>query len=295
MPSVASTVYRPAPPRDINVGWYRAWTALSTAVIWLDVAQRTLDTIKNTQLEHIERAATIFARSIAGDGLVHVFGSGHSRMNVEEVFPRIGSFPGFHPIAELAITNHHAVVGPNGLRQAMFLEKVDGFGRIILQQFKIHPEDSFLIFSSTGINGVVIELALNARAMGLPVVAVTSVDHGNATASRHPSGKKLMEVADVTIDNCTPAGDAVVEISGLEHRVGPSSSIGAIAVANAVKVLVAEKLVAQGKPPVVLASPHFVGSDEGERQLERVYEEYFRRIKRAYDAEGALTLPDRSY
>jgi uncharacterized phosphosugar-binding protein len=264
----------------------------NAALTWLEVAQHTLDAIKDTQLDPIDRAATIFARSIASDGLVHVFGSGHSRMNVEEVFPRIGSFPGFHPIAELAITNHHAVVGPNGLRQAMFLEKVDGFGRVILQQFKIHPDDSFLIFSSTGINGVVIEIALIARAMGLPVVAVTSVDHGRATASRHASGKKLMEVADITIDNCTPAGDAVVEIPGLRYRVGPSSSIGAIAVANAIRVLVAEKLVACGEPPVVLASPHFVGSDEGERQLERVYDEYFRRIKRAYDAEGALALPE---
>ena len=104
-------------------------------------------------------------------------------MNTEEMFPRIGSYPGFHPVAELALSNHVGVVGPNGLRQAMYLEKVPGFARIILQQFKIHPGDSFLIFSSTGINGTVVEVALLAKAMGLPVVAVTSLQHTQATAS----------------------------------------------------------------------------------------------------------------
>ncbi len=258
---------------------------------WLKAAEETLRRVADTQREEIDQAAEVFAEAIAADALVHVFGSGHSRMNTEEMFPRIGSFPGFHPIVELALTNHHHVVGPNGLRQAMFLERVDGFGRVVLQQIKLHPGDAFLIFSSTGINGVVIELALYARKMRLPVVAVTSFDHSRATPSRHPSGNKLMEVADVAIDNCSPAGDAATEIEGLPYRVGPVSSIGAIAVVNALKAATAEKLVARGKPPAVLTSPHFVGQAEGEEQLERVYEEYFRRIGRAYDPEGAIPVP----
>ena len=271
--------------------------ALSTAIPagaadrWLRSAEETLRRVAETQREAIERAAEVFADAIAADALVHVFGSGHSRMNTEEMFPRIGSFPGFHPIVELALTNHHHVVGPNGLRQAMFLERVDGFGRVVLQQIKLHPGDAFLIFSSTGINGVVIEIALYARKMGLPVVAVTSFDHSRATPSRHPSGRKLMEIADIAIDNCSPAGDAATEIEGLPYRVGPVSSIGAIAVVNALKAATAEKLVARGRPPVVLTSPHFVGHAEGEEQLERVYEDYFRRIGRAYDPEGAIPVP----
>jgi len=264
---------------------------MTAADSWLDAARHVLDQVATTQGESIEAASRILADSIAGDRLVHVFGSGHSRMNTEEMFPRIGSYPGFHPVAELAISNHVGVVGPNGLRQAMYLEKVPGFARIILQQFKIHPGDSFLIFSSTGINGVVIELALLARAMGLPVVAVTSLDHGRATASRHPSGRKLDEVATVTVDNCSPAGDAAVKIPGVPYRVGPTSSIGAIAVVNALKCRTAELLAERGVTPVVLTSPHFVGSAEGEEQLERVYTEYFRRVRQAYDAEGALAVP----
>jgi uncharacterized phosphosugar-binding protein len=212
-------------------------------------------------------------------------------MHTQEMFPRIGSYPGFHPVAELALSNHVGVVGPNGLRQAMYLEKVPGFARIVLQQFKIHPGDSFLIFSSTGINGVVIEMALLVKQMGLPVVAVTSLQHTQATPSRHPSGRKLAEIADVSVDNCSPPGDAATEIAGVPFRVGPVSSIGAIAVVNALKTRTAELLVEHGVVPTVLTSPHFVGDAVGEEQLERVYEEYFRRVQRAYDGAGALPVP----
>jgi len=259
---------------------------------WLAAARDVLEQVTTTQTEAIDAASAVFAESIAVDGLVHVFGSGHSRMNTEEMFPRIGSYPGFHPIAELALSNHVGVVGPNGLRQAMYLEKVPGFARIILQQFKVHPGDSFLIFSSTGINGTVVEVALLARAMGLPVVAVTSLQHTEATPSRHPSGRKLAEIADITIDNCSPPGDAVTEIEGVPFKVGPVSSIGAIAVVNALKTRTAELLVERGVVPTVLTSPHFVGDEVGADQLENVYEEYFRRVKRAYDGEGAIPVPE---
>jgi uncharacterized phosphosugar-binding protein len=258
---------------------------------WLAAAREVLEQVATTQGPAIEAASAIFADRIAADGLVHVFGSGHSRMNTEEMFPRIGSYPGFHPVAELALSNHVGVVGPNGLRQAMYLERVPGFARVILQQFKIHPGDAFLIFSSTGINGTVIEMALLVEQMGLPVVAVTSLQHTRATPSRHPSGRKLADIADISIDNCSPPGDAVTDIAGIPFRVGPVSSIGAIAVVNALKTRTAELLVERGVVPTVLTSPHFVGSDVGEAQLERVYEEYFRRIRRAYDAEGALPVP----
>lgn len=266
-------------------------TTSKAAAQWLHAAQGYVAQIAETQMDNINAAAELFADTIAAERLVHVFGSGHSRMNTEEMFPRIGSFPGFHPIAELALTNHVGVVGPNGLRQVLFLERVEGFGRTILQQIKLHKGDAFLVFSSTGINGVVIEVALLAKEMGMPVVAITSVDHGNATTSRHSSGKRLMDIADIVIDNCTPAGDAITSIDGLEHRVGPSSSIGSIAVVNALKVATAEKLVARGVKPVVLASPHFTGAKEGEAQLERVYEEYFRRVGQVYDPRDALVVP----
>jgi uncharacterized phosphosugar-binding protein len=208
------------------------------------------------------------------------------------MFPRIGSFPGFHPIAELALTNHIGTVGPNGLRQVLFLEKVEGFARVILRQIKLHRGDAFLILSSSGVGGVALEMALYVKAMGIPLVAVTSIDHGRSVASSHPSGRKLMDLADVVVDNGSLAGDAAIDIPGLPHRVGPTSTIGAIAVVNAIKVATAEKLVARGSPPVVLSSHHGGDAHAAEDQLEAVYEEYFRRIRRAYDPVDAIAVPE---
>ena len=136
------------------------------------------------------------------------------------------------------------------------------------------------------------EIALLAKAMGLPVVAVTSLQHTEATPSRHPSGRKLAQIADVTIDNCSPPGDAVTDIEGIPFKVGPVSSIGAIAVVNALKTRTAELMVERGVVPTVLTSPHFVGNEVGEpSSWRRVYEEYFRRVQRAYDGDGAIPVP----
>jgi uncharacterized phosphosugar-binding protein len=135
-----------------------------------------------------------------------------------------------------------------------------------------------ICFSSTGINGLVIEMALEAKAKGLPIIAITSLDHAHSTISRHSSGKKLYEIADVAIDNCTPAGDAVIKLEGLKYKVSPSSTIGAVAVVNALKARTAELMLAKGVEPVVLTSPHFADQpQEAEEQLQRVYREFKRR------------------
>ena len=119
---------------------------------YLTQAKAILDRIEATQMDTIERAAEVCAQTIAGDGLVHLFGTGHSRIFVEEMFPRHGSFPGFHPIVELSLTFHNLVVGSNGQRQAMFLEHVEGFGQVILRNFVFSPPDCFLVYSNSGVN-----------------------------------------------------------------------------------------------------------------------------------------------
>ena len=210
------------------------------SIEYLNQAQAILTRIQQTQLENIEQAAEICAQTIAGDGLVHMFGSGHSRIFVEEMFPRHGSFPGFHPIVELSLTFHNLVVGSNGQRQAMFLEHVEGLGQIILRNFVFSPPDCFLIFSNSGVNEVIIDVALEARRLNMPVIAVVSVDHCQASPALHSSGKKLLDIADVVIDNCTPAGDAMVRIEGLADPVGPGSTIGAAAITNALICRIAE-------------------------------------------------------
>src|ERR687884_397600 len=179
------------------------------AFAYMEAAQAILERIRATQMEAIAQAARICVESIAARGLVHLFGTGHSRIAVEEIFPRHGSFPGFHPIVELSLTYHNQVVGANGQRQAMFLEKLEGLGQVILRNFQFGPHDSFMVFSNSGVNGVVIDVALGAKQRGMPVIAVVSLEHCLRSEARHSSGRRLPDIADVTIDNCSPAGDAL--------------------------------------------------------------------------------------
>ena len=245
---------------------------------YLSIAVEIVNRIAGTQMEAIESASRICADSIAGDGLVFCWGGGHSRMSVEEMFPRIGSYPGFYPMVELALTFYTNFVGADGMPQSFFLERQERYADAILANYEFGPHDSMICFSSTGINGLVIEMALQAKLRGLPVIAVTSVAHAHSTTSRHSSGKKLMEVADVTIDNCTPPGDAVIDLPGLRYKVSPTSTIGATSVVNALKARTAELLLERKVEPVVLTSPHFADQpEEAEAQLQRVYKEFKRR------------------
>lgn len=261
---------------------------MNPALAYLDAAQAILRRIRDTQMEALTRAADVCAETIAERGLVHLFGTGHSRIMIEEMFPRHGSFPGFHPIVELSLTFHNPVVGANGQRQAMYLEHVEGFGKTILRNFVLRPPDSFIVFSNSGVNEVVVEVALEAKRLGLPAIAVVSMEHCLAAVPTHSSGLRLPDIADVTIDNGTPGGDAMVEVEGLGDPVGPGSTIGGAAVVNALKCLVAERLTRRGKPPIVLTSSYFIGADASRERFEVCYDDYRERVRRVYgaDAEG---------
>src|SRR5436305_1870356 len=181
-------------PRSISAG------RPDVLVQFLAAVRAAMDGIARTQLPAIRQAAAHFGARILKGRLVHVFGTGHSRMAVEEMFPRYGSFPGFHPIVELSMTYHHPVVGANGQRQAMFLENVQGFGPVLWRNFATSPEDVLLAISTSGCNAVTIDVALEAQRLGMSVVALTSLAHAGSSASRHESGQKLSDVADLVLD-----------------------------------------------------------------------------------------------
>jgi uncharacterized phosphosugar-binding protein len=252
------------------------------AIAYLDAAQKIIDAVRATQMDSIEQAAQVCADSIAQGGLAHLFGTGHSRIPVEEMFPRHGSFPGFHPIIDLSMTFHTQVVGANGQRQAMLIEKMEGLGEAILHNFVFRPYDCFFVFSNSGVNNVVMDVALGAKQRGMQVIGVVSLQHCLATPPRHKSGLRLPDVADITIDNCTPAGDALVPITGLDYPVGPGSTIGYAAVVNALKCSVAQKLTDMGHPPLVLTSGVLIGSDKSAELFERTYDDYRERVKKVY-------------
>ncbi|RIK83320.1 MAG: SIS domain-containing protein [Planctomycetota bacterium] len=236
----------------------------------------------STQAREIAQAADWFAASILAGRMVHLFAAGHSRIMVEEMWPRYGSFPGFHPIVELSLTFHNQVVGANGQRQAMFLETVSGLAERILRNFDLSRDDSSLIISSSGCNTVPIEMAEQFQARGIRVVALVSLAHCLASATKHPGGKKLTDVADLVLDTGAPVGDAMVAIDGLDTPVAPGSTVGGCVVVNAIKAEVAARLVRAGQPPKVLTAAATVGAERGRELFESAYDEHAHRLARLY-------------
>ncbi len=245
---------------------------------YLSAAHAALERIEATGLDAVRRAGERFADAILKDRLVHVFGTGHSRMAVEEMFPRYGSFPGFHPIVELSMTFHNPVVGANGQRQAMFLENVQGFGPVMWRNFVTSGDDCLLAISTSGCNAVTVDVALEAKRLGMFVVALTSTAHAEVSISKHSSGRKLHEIADLVLDQHAPAGDSVVWIDGLETPVSPLSSVTGCAIINLVKADVARRLTEAGRPPKVLTSACHLGAERAAALFEATYDDYRQRI-----------------
>jgi uncharacterized phosphosugar-binding protein len=238
------------------------------------------------QEKAIGHAADWFAQTILAGRMVHVFGSGHSRIMVEEMWPRYGSFPGFNPIVELSVSFHNLVVGANGQRQAMFLENVSGLAERILRNFALAPEDSALVISSSGCNNVPVEMAEQFQKQGVRVAAIISVAHANASASKRADGKKLQNFADLVLDTGAPPGDAMVTVPGLDVPVAPASTIGGCLLVNCIKAEVAARLTAAGHPPLVLTAPAIVGATRSSEIFEAAYDEHARRLAKLYAGLG---------
>jgi len=255
--------------------------AVTRPVAWMAEAAALLDRLATTQAEVIETASQWSADAIAADGLVHLFGTGHSRIPVEEMFPRYGSYPGFNPMVELSMTFHTQVVGANGQRQAMFIERMPGLAEVILSNFSFGPRDVMVVFSASGLSAVPVEMARGARRRGLKVVAVTSVEQSMSEPPDPIVGSRLLDEADLVIDLCTPHADALVTVDGLDTPVGPGSTIAAVAVVNAIKVRTAELLVERGAMPPVITRASAVGADRSRQLFDDAYREHARRIARA--------------
>jgi uncharacterized phosphosugar-binding protein len=238
------------------------------------------------QLPAVRQAADLFAQTILSGRMVHVFGSGHSRIMVEEMWPRYGSFPGFNPIVELSLTFHNLVVGANGQRQAMFLENVSGLAERILRNFDLSPKDSALIISSSGCNLVPIEMAEQFQKRKVKVVSIISRRHSEATPTKHPGGKKLQDFSDLTLDTGAPPGDAMVKIPNLETPVSPGSTVGGAMLVNCIKAEVADRLTKAGQPPKVLTGSAVVGAKKATELFEAAYDEHARRLAELYRCLG---------
>lgn len=241
----------------------------------------------SAQRAEIERAADLFSQSILAGRMVHVFGSGHSRILVEEMWPRYGSFPGFNPIVELSLTFHNLVVGANGQRQAMFLENASGLAERILRNFDLSPTDTALVASSSGCNLVPIEMAEQFQKRGVKVVAIISREHSEASKTRDPRGKKLQDFAEIVLDTGAPVGDAMITIPGLETPVAPGSTVGGCLLINSLKAETALRLTRAGQPPRVLTAGAVCGAAKATELFESAYDEHAHRLARLYQNVGS--------
>jgi uncharacterized phosphosugar-binding protein len=238
------------------------------------------------QEEIIREVAGRFADSILKGRVVHLFGSGHSRIMVEEMWPRYGSFPGFNPIVELSLTFHNQVSGANGQRQAMFLENVTGLAGRILRNFEISEDDTALVVSSSGCNIVPIEIAEQFQQRGVWVAGLVSLAHCEGSESKRDDAKKLVDFSDRVLDTGAPLGDSMIRVDGLPTPVSPGSTVGGCMIVNALKAEIARLLTESGQPPRVLTSSAIVGKEQAEELFESAYDEHSRRMAVLYGGKG---------
>ena len=248
-------------------------------------AESILEKIR-LQQNQIRQVAEWFADSILAGRVVHVFGSGHSRIMVEEMWPRYGSFAGFNPIVELSLTYHNNVVGANGQRQAMFLENVSGLAARILRNFGLDKRDTALVISSSGCNVVPVEMAELFQEKGIKVVAIVTRDHMQGSTSKHKTGKKLADFADLVLDTGAPLGDSMINIDGLETPVSPGSTVGGAVIVNCIKAELARLLTEAGNPPYVLTAGAIVGQEKATALFESAYDEHAHRMAELYKNAG---------
>ncbi|MGH7427993.1 MAG: sugar isomerase domain-containing protein [Candidatus Methylomirabilaceae bacterium] len=237
---------------------------------YYDAVTRLLGKIQQSQAETIDRAIDLIFSSLADDGVLHLFGSGHSHLVAEEAFHRAGGLVPVNAMTEPFLT---PLTPP---KKSGRLERLSGIASILLDYHEPRPGEVLLIISNAGINPVSVELALEAKARGLTVIAITSLRHTQAVGSRHASGKRLFEVADLIIDNCGEVGDGAISIGGLAEKVGPTSLLAGAFIVNSIVCGVVERFVARGLSPPIYLSANLPGGDEHNRRLEAKYRERIR-------------------
>ena len=245
---------------------------------WLHNAREVMTRIEDTQIENIEKAAVIMADSIEAGRWVHTFGCGHATLPIEEMYPRIGGFVGFHPMIELPLTFFTNIVGGMSVQQFVFLERVEGYGNEIMKGYNFDPRDCMWLFSHTGINAVNIDVALEAREKGMKVIVFGSAHEARDKKSRHSSGKTLFDLGDIVVDTCVPVVDASVTLKNHFDKVGPISTMAFVTAVWMTVTTVAEILADRGVKLYIHPSHNVPGDTTAHDRLEEALKEYKRRI-----------------
>ena len=244
-----------------------------SATRYYEAISQILERINSTQQHKLKDAGRLFADSIAAGGRVYLFGSGHSVIPVMDAFPRYGSFVGFYPLYDPRLMWSN-VIGPNGARELLWLERREGYVDQFLQSYPMGSGDCLVVFSHGGLNAAPIEAALYARKRGTKVVSVSSIQNAHAAPKTHSTGKALPDVADIAIDNCVAPEDSQVDV-GRREKIAAGSTMAAVFVAMALIAETGSRLVDAGQPLVTFVSPNVEGVAKDHNF--RVFDEYARR------------------
>ena len=233
---------------------------------YIRIVTDCIDKAWTTQKDKILTAAAWIAENIEAKKNVFVFGCSHAGILAEEVFYRTGGLAVINPIFFPGF-----MLNTRPITMTSALERVPGLGKTILTQNHVGEGDLLIIHSVSGRNTVPVEMAIEAKTMGVRTVCITNLDYSGAVTSRHPSGKRLFEVCDLVIDNCGEKGDAAVKLDGLEEKISPTSTAVGTALLNALVIESVEKMIADGIVPPVFMSANLDGGDEHNA---RIFEEY---------------------
>lgn len=247
---------------------------------WFENAQKVMGMIEENQMENIYSAAEVMADSIEKGAWVHTFGCGHATLPIEEMYPRIGGFVGFHPIIELPLTFFTNIVGQMGVDQFIFLERVEGYGQEIMKAHTFTQDDCMWLFSHTGVNAVNIDVALEARKLGMKVIVYGSASEANGKTTKHSCGKTLFELADLVVDTCTPAADATVPLKNHIDNIGPVSTIAFVTAVWMTVTTVAEILANRGVKLHIHPSHNIPGDSSSKQRLADALHAYRNRLTR---------------
>lgn len=228
---------------------------------YFDVVERMLAEVREANRASIPAAAAIVADTIERDGIVHVFGSGHSQLLAIEMAGRAGG------LAALEV-----IVDPGQGRA----ELLEGYAATLLRDYRLLPPDALVVVSNSGRNPSPIEMAMIGRDAGLKVIAVTAAAFSRSVTSRHSSGKRLLDVADVVLDTCGVAGDAAVRIDGSPADTGPTSTVIGAALLQAMLVEAVAELVRRGVEPPIMVSQN---TDDFQAHNDALKERYRGRVR----------------
>jgi len=224
---------------------------------YLNIVEQIYAEIEKDEAGHIDQVADQLSQSIMDGHIAHIFGTGHSEMICKEVFSRAGSLSCFRVIG-----THYELEK---------FERLEGMAAIIMADYEIQKGEIVFVISSSGINALPIEIAMIAQEKGAFVVAFSSLSHSKLVQPRHPSGKKLYQIADLVIDTHVPAGDAAVQLPGLPMKTGPVSSLANILIINSIVIETTRRILKKGKVPPIRISRNMPEGDEHNQRFKELY------------------------